>query len=90
MVRLRSTHCSNGVTRVRRVVVRRRLATPWIVATITFSGALSSCTTYLQPTTCDRAPRSPTGKQQGTTACGGIHDARFCDYVAVAVEGADW
>ena len=65
--------------------LRRRLVTPWVVATL----ALSGCTTYLQPTTCDRLPRSPTGPQQGTTACGGIHDARFCDYVAVAVEGAD-
>ena len=38
-----------------------------------------SCTTYVQPATCER----------GSTACGGIHDARFCDYVAVSVEGAD-
>jgi len=41
--------------------------------------ALASCTTFVQPTTC----------KQGSTACGGISDARFCGYVAVAVEGAD-
>jgi hypothetical protein len=38
-----------------------------------------SCTTYVQPTTCD----------PGSTACGGIHDARFCEYVALSVEGPD-
>jgi hypothetical protein len=41
--------------------------------------SLSSCTTFVEPTACER----------GSTACGGIHDARFCDYVAVAVVGAD-
>ena len=40
---------------------------------------LPSCTTYAQPATCER----------GSSACGGIHDARFCDSVAIAVEGAD-
>jgi hypothetical protein len=41
--------------------------------------ATASCTTFVEPITCE----------QGSTACGGVHDARFCDYVAVAVEGAD-
>ena len=41
--------------------------------------ALPSCTTFVQPTSCkDKA-----------TSCGGIRDARFCDIVAVEVEGAD-
>ena len=39
----------------------------------------SSCTTFVRPTTCER----------DASACGGIHDARFCDYAAVAVLGAD-
>jgi hypothetical protein len=39
----------------------------------------SGCTTFVQPTACE----------QGSTACGGIDDARFCDVVATAVEGAD-
>jgi hypothetical protein len=43
------------------------------------AAAAPSCTTYIHPTTCAR----------GETACAGIHDARFCDYVAVSVEGAD-
>jgi hypothetical protein len=37
------------------------------------------CTTFVRPTTCTR----------GLTSCGGISDARFCDYVALVVEGAD-
>jgi hypothetical protein len=41
--------------------------------------AVSGCTTYVHPTTCAR----------GATACAGIHDARFCDYVAVSVQGTD-
>jgi|HubBroStandDraft_5_1064220.scaffolds.fasta_scaffold402150_2 hypothetical protein len=40
---------------------------------------LPSCTSYIQPTVCDK----------GATACGGINDARFCDDIAVAVEGQD-
>lgn len=40
---------------------------------------MPSCTTLVRPTICDR----------DSTACGGIHDARFCDYIAVSVEGAD-
>jgi hypothetical protein len=41
--------------------------------------AATNCTTFVEPTTCER----------GSTACGGIHDARFCDYVADAIEGTD-
>jgi hypothetical protein len=41
--------------------------------------ALTACTTYVKPTTCEA----------GSTACGGLHDARFCEYRAVAVEGMD-
>jgi hypothetical protein len=59
-------------------------------AVIAMASAVSSCTTFVEPTTCERAPVSPSGQQpRGTTACGEIHDARFCDYVAIAVEGAD-
>jgi hypothetical protein len=39
---------------------------------------LTSCTTTIHPTTCE----------PGSTSCGGIHDARFCEYVATAVQGA--
>jgi hypothetical protein len=53
----------------------QRLAASVILSTV----ALWSCTTFIEETTCER----------GKTACGGIHDARFCEYVAVAVEGAD-
>jgi hypothetical protein len=38
---------------------------------------LSSCGGLIQPTTCEL----------NSTTCAGIHDARFCDYVALAVEG---
>jgi hypothetical protein len=59
-------------------------------AVIAMAALLSGCTTFLEPTTCERAPMQPSGlRQHGTAACGGIHDARFCDYVAIAVEGAD-
>ena len=40
---------------------------------------LLSCTTVVQPTTCT----------PGSTACAGIHDARFCENVALTTEGAD-
>jgi hypothetical protein len=40
---------------------------------------LTACTTYVKPTTCE----------PGSTACGGLHDARFCEYRALAVEGTD-
>ena len=40
---------------------------------------LASCTTFVRPTTCE----------QGSSACGGLHDARFCDAVAIAVERTD-
>jgi len=46
-------------------------------ALITAALLLPSCTTFVRPTTCT----------QGSTSCGGISDARFCEYVAVAVEG---
>ena len=41
--------------------------------------ALPGCTTFVQPTSCEAK----------ATRCAGIHDARFCDIVATAVEGAD-
>jgi hypothetical protein len=40
---------------------------------------LASCTTFVEPTTC----------QRNSTSCGGIDDARFCEYVADAVRGMD-
>ncbi len=39
----------------------------------------TSCTTYVQPTTCEA----------NKSECGGIRDARFCAYIAVNVSGAD-
>jgi hypothetical protein len=53
----------------------------WDLAILARSAAavVPSRTTYVQPTLCD----------PGATACAGIHDARFCEYVAVSVEGAD-
>jgi hypothetical protein len=41
--------------------------------------AMPACTTFVQPTSCEAK----------ATSCAGIHDARFCDIVATAVEGAD-
>lgn len=46
---------------------------------LVLAAATTSCTTFVQPTTCEH----------GSTACGGIHDARFCERVAIDVEGAD-
>jgi hypothetical protein len=40
---------------------------------------LASCTTFVRPTTC----------VPGSTSCGGISDARFCEYTVLAVEGED-
>ena len=40
---------------------------------------MTSCTTFIQPTTCE----------PGSTSCAGIHDARFCEYQVLAVEGAE-
>jgi hypothetical protein len=40
---------------------------------------MASCTTFVQPTTCT----------PGSTSCGGLSDARFCEYTALAVEGGD-
>jgi hypothetical protein len=45
---------------------------------IALTAFASSCTTFVRPTTCER----------GASACDGIHDARFCDYAAVALQGA--
>lgn len=39
--------------------------------------AFAACTTSVEPARCE----------PGSTQCAGIHDARFCDYVAIAVEG---
>jgi hypothetical protein len=52
-----------------------QLAVPMLATAV----AIASCTTFVEPTTCVR----------DSTACAGIHDARFCHYVADAVEGAD-
>jgi hypothetical protein len=43
------------------------------------AAALASCTTYIKPTLC----------QPDATTCGGIHDARFCQYTAISVDGTD-
>ena len=40
---------------------------------------LSGCTTYGRPVTCE----------PGSSGCGGIHDARFCEYQALAIRGSD-
>jgi L-alanine-DL-glutamate epimerase-like enolase superfamily enzyme len=56
-----------------RSSTKRRVTGLVIVA----AAATTSCTTFIQPTTCE----------PGSTSCGGIHDARFCEYVATAVEG---
>lgn len=48
------------------------------IAMLASAITLSSCGGFVQPATCE--PNS--------TTCGGIHDARFCDYVAVDVEGS--
>lgn len=53
----------------------RRLGGTLVAATVSLTG----CTTYVEPTAC--TPES--------TACGGVSDARFCESVAIAVEGAD-
>jgi len=69
------------------------LARPLLLAT---SLLASGCTTFLEPTTCPPAvltsppdPASARNHSTQTTACGGIHDARFCDYIAREVAGAD-
>jgi hypothetical protein len=53
----------------------KRLVGPLMATAV----AVTNCTTFVEPTTCEL----------GSTACGGIHDARFCDYVAEAIEGGD-
>jgi hypothetical protein len=52
---------------------RGRLAGFAIVTVAVVTG----CTSYIQPTTCE----------SGSTSCSGIHDARFCEFVATGVEG---
>jgi uncharacterized lipoprotein NlpE involved in copper resistance len=57
----------------------KRIGTTTAMLAAVAAAGLPSCTTFIEPTTCD----------QGSTACAGIHDARFCDDVAIAVQGAD-
>jgi hypothetical protein len=45
---------------------------------IAMAVVLSSCTTFVRPTTC----------VAGSTTCGGPSDVRFCEYVALSVAGA--
>ena len=45
---------------------------------IVTAARLIGCTTFLRPTE----------RERDSTTCGGIHDARTCEYVAIAVEGA--
>ncbi|MGO8996536.1 MAG: hypothetical protein ACLQVI_24755 [Polyangiaceae bacterium] len=47
--------------------------------TIATAALVLGCTTVVQPTTC----------VAGSSGCGGIHDARFCEDVALVAEGAD-
>jgi|HubBroStandDraft_1064217.scaffolds.fasta_scaffold331937_2 hypothetical protein len=54
--------------------MRRLAGLAFVVSVATWS-----CTTFVEPTTC----------KLGSTACGGIHDSRFCEYLTVDVEGAD-
>lgn len=53
----------------------RRIAGLVVVAAALFS----SCTTYVRPVKCDGGPYR----------CNGEPNVRFCEYEAVAVEGAD-
>jgi hypothetical protein len=41
---------------------------------LAMAAVVTSCTTYIQPTTCKR----------DSTSCSGIHDARFCEYVGLS------
>jgi hypothetical protein len=51
-----------------------------LYAAVVVGTALSlSCTTYVKPTSCT----------EGSTSCAGIHDARFCEYVAESTQGSD-
>jgi hypothetical protein len=45
----------------------------------TGAALLLGCTTFVEPTTC----------ADGSTGCAGIHDARFCENLALATDGAD-
>lgn len=53
-------------------------STPWAIL-IALATASADCTTFVEPTTCEA----------GKTACAGRHDARFCEYRAVSVQGSD-
>ena len=53
--------------------------TQWMVGALVVAVVLAGCTTFAEPTTC----------VPGSTSCAGIADARFCQHVAVSVEGAD-
>jgi hypothetical protein len=55
------------------------IGTATAVLLVAAAAVLPSCTTFLTPTVCE----------ERSTACGGIHDARFCDYVAITAQGAD-
>jgi len=46
-------------------------------AVVASTAVLAACTTYVEPTSCT----------PGSSSCAGISDARFCEYVATAVEG---
>src|SRR5580704_15892365 len=64
---------------LRTALMRRGRAELVAAAVVALAAAaLASCTTFVEPTSC--AP--------GSSACAGIHDARFCDEVALSVEGA--
>ena len=49
------------------------------VIALALAAVLGARTTYVQPVTCE----------PGSSACGGLHDARFCEYRALAVQGLD-
>jgi hypothetical protein len=57
-----------------RAARRLMVASAAIVVTVA-----TGCTTYVQPTSC----------AQGSTTCGGVRDARFCEYEAEKTAGPD-
>jgi hypothetical protein len=57
----------------------KRLKPRLLGATIAIALALTRCTTFVRPTTCT----------PGSTSCGNLSDARFCEYVARSVAGHD-
>jgi hypothetical protein len=46
-------------------------------AALVSAAVLAACTSYVEPASCT----------PGSSSCAGISDARFCEYVATAVEG---